>query len=547
MRRLTRQFGQRMPCAIGQWPARVAVAVCALLAVCCQPQAVPSQRDQAPTAADKHEPLPAAKSAVQIHIRGPITPLTTFTLQRRLDEARERNPDLLIVEIDSPGGYLSESLECATLLRDVDWARTVAYVPKKALSGAAMISLGCDDIILDPHARLGDVGVIGRGGANDAFRYVPEKIVSDVVAEMRALAIAKGRPPALAEAMVDKNIEVFHVENTTTGQKKYMTEKEIDADNAGGQVVWKKLKKVPEAQKDRFLDVLGPRAVELGLAQGLASDEQQLEQLYSLPKPPVELPNTWIDTTIYTLNQPWATGLLFLVGLIAMYVEFNMPGIGLGGALALLCFALYFWSHWLGGTAAVLEIVLCLAGLAFIALEIFVIPGFGVTGILGALLIGASFLMANQRGVLPETHYDLIRLRDHLAALVVSGFVFTVFAVLTRKRFGSRSLFSRLVLEPPGPEADDAQAEEAQAGAAKSSAASAAPASSESEVPARQPLLNARGRTVTALRPAGKALVNGRYLDVVAADGEFISVGQPIEVVETHGNRIVVRECRDSA
>ena len=99
----------------------------------------------------------------------------------------------------------------------------------------------------------------------------------------------------------------------------------------------------------------------------------------------------------------WVTGLLFVVGLVALYVEVSTPGLGLGGLVSLLCFALFFWSRFLGGTAEVLEIVLFLTGVAFLAVEIFVLPGFGVAGITGLLLMLAGVLMASQTFLIPET------------------------------------------------------------------------------------------------------------------------------------------------
>ena len=117
---------------------------------------------------------------VLIRFEGPITPLLEQFSYRKLDTAKRREADVVIVEIDSPGGFLDASLNIADRLRNLAWARTVAFVPREALSGAAIAALGCDEIIMSPEARLGDAGPIFQG--EDAlFRHAPEKIRSVVL------------------------------------------------------------------------------------------------------------------------------------------------------------------------------------------------------------------------------------------------------------------------------------------------------------------------------------------------------------------------------
>ena len=103
-----------------------------------------------------------------------------------------------------------------------------------------------------------------------------------------------------------------------------------------------------------------------------------------------------VDTAVTLLNLPLVTGLLFVIGLVALYIEFMHRAWGLGGLIAGLCFALFFWSRFLGGTAGWLEVILFVAGVAFLAMEVFVIPGFGIAGLTGLLLVFTSILMASQ-------------------------------------------------------------------------------------------------------------------------------------------------------
>ena len=178
-------------------------------------------------AADDDRPLPATRAAL-IRFEGMIDPIHEQYFYRKLDKARTAGVDLVIVEIDSPGGYVDSSLKLAEHLRDLPWATTVAYVPREALSGAAIMALGADEIVLAPEARLGDAGPIFQG--EDAlFRHAPEKIRSHLVRQVRDLAERQGRPPALAEAMVDMDLIVYRVTNRDGGQVTFMSDPEIES------------------------------------------------------------------------------------------------------------------------------------------------------------------------------------------------------------------------------------------------------------------------------------------------------------------------------
>jgi membrane-bound serine protease (ClpP class) len=462
------------------------------------------------------------KKAVLIPFDGTITPLLEQFLYRHLEDAREQQADLVILRIDSPGGLLDESLRIAERLQALDWARTVAYVPKEALSGAAIAALGCDEIVMHPHARLGDAGPIFL--AEDAlFRHAPEKLMSDLAVKIRRLASAKGRPPALAEAMVDRNCEVFPVTNRKTGELTYMSEAEIaslkDAED------WEKGKLVFESRRDHFLEVEGERAVELKLASATVENLQQLQQRYQWDEL-VTLEQTWVDTLVYVLNHSWVTGLLLVVGLICLYVEFSMPS-GIAATISALCFVLFFWSRVLGGTAGWLEVVLFLFGLALVLVEIFLLPGFGFAGITGAVFIVAALVMASQRFVIPRTTYDLGELIDTFAMLVGSGIGFLVLAFLLRRHFHMIPAFNSLVLAPPEPE--------------PMTAAVAAPVKRD-----RQWLVGREGVTTTPLRPAGRARFEGEQFDVFA-EGSYIPPGRTVRVVEILGSRVMVVEVEGGA
>jgi len=481
--------------------------------------AAAQQQDQGPP------PEPAKKKysrAVMIEFEGVITPIIEQFVYRKLDTAKAQGADLVILRIDSPGGLVEPSVRTAERLRDVEWARTVAYVPREAISGAAIVSLGCDEIVMHPSATIGDAGPIVQG-EDSLFRHAPEKVVSYLRGKVRGLAESTGHPPLLAEAMVDKNLTVYEVRNKKTGQKRLVTEDDYRDLTAGGE--WEG-ELVDETEAGLFFTVTGRRAAELGLAEATVEDLEGLKTRYGLAADPVLLRQTGLDTAVFILNLPLVTGLLFIIGLVALYVEFSAPGIGLGGLVAGLCFAIFFWSRFLGGTAGWLEVVLFVAGVAFLGVELFLLPGFGVAGLSGILLLFVSLVLAMQEFVIPETGAQLRTMTRTLAVIMGSGVVTSIAAYVLSSYLGSIPLLSRLTLRPP----DAAEA----AGRQKPADPAAAVSGRDVELK-----IGDTGVADSLLRPAGKARFGNRFVNVVA-DGDYIPKGRRVRIVEVAGNRVVV-------
>jgi membrane-bound serine protease (ClpP class) len=471
----------------------------------------------------------AARQAVLIEFTGEITTLSEQYLYRKLDRAREMKADLIVLQVDSPGGDAEASIRMGQRLRDLGWAITVAYVPEQALSGAAIFSLGCDDIIMHPNAVFGDAGPIFLD-ENFLFQHASEKYRSHLARQVRDLAAAKGRSPAIAEAMVDMNLVVYQMTNRVTGRRAYLSQAEIDAlDDAD---VWERGKPVLESREDHFLELNGRRAVELGFSQATVQSLEGLKARYEPLDKWVELPWTTLDTTVMVLNHPLATGLLFVVGLIALYIEFAAPGLGIGGILAMICFALFFWSRFLGGTAEWLDLVLFLAGLALLMIELFVIPGFGIWGASGITLLLVSLLLASQSFLVPRTRQDLNELTRSLSMILVSTAAFLVLATLVTKRLGTLPGLSNLMLQPPEPAFENGVGQDGRP--------------REILVNGQWIRLGQQGRAESPLRPAGRITLGDDFVDVVS-DGSFIDRGELVQVIDLRGNRIVVRRVETPA
>ena len=232
---------------------------------------------------------------------------------------------------------------------------------------------------------------------------------------------------------------------------------------------------------------------------------------------------TTTDTFVHWLNTPVCTGLLLLIGLIALYIEASAPGMGIGGLLAGLCAVLFFWSRFLTGTSGWLEVILFLAGLTFIALELFVIPGFGLPGLSGIVLVFASVLLASQSFIIPETAGQWNTFTSSAMVMLVSGVLFLIAAVFISRRLGSLPFLNRLILASPDRELGEEEEH------------------SETLTVAQELNLSVGdiGEAESVLRPAGRARFSDRSVNVVS-DGSYIEVGESVKIVRVSGNIIQV-------
>lgn len=486
----------------------------------------------------RDEPTGEAPKPFLIKVNGMIEPVLETFIERQIDRALGRGANLLIFEVDSPGGFLLSSTNLAHKIADLDpkKVRTVAYIGKdqEAMSGAAIVSLGCDEIYMHPGAQIGDAGPIEmREGGQ--FQHAEEKILSPLRLTLKDLADRKNRPAAVAMSMADRNLQVYQVTNKETGKVWYMSDDEIHNGNG----VWIKGQLVAASKEGLLLTVNGEEAHELKLAEPPVQDLDELKQRLDLPADAklVAVEKTALDTLIFVLNTSAALSVLLVIAIVCIYIEAHFVS-GLFGIISALCFTLLFWSRFLGGTAGWLEVVLFLLGLACMGLEIFVIPGFGVFGISGGLLVFASLILASQTfgDFNPrEPNADFNNVARTMGAMSVSVVSVVVLAMLMSRYLPRMPLLSHVILAPPGTvEGHDPDEPHLRPEYADDPSPTAAIEQDAS-------LVGKQGAAVSTLRPAGKAQIDGRYLDVVS-DGPYIQQGQQIEVVSVSGNRVVVRQ-----
>ncbi len=397
---------------------------------------------------------------------------------RVLDEAAGAGAAAVILEINTFGGRV----DAAVLIRDAlleARVPTVAFVNKRAISAGALIALAAETIAMADGGTIGAAMPVEIGLPGAPAQPVAEKTVSYMRKEFRATAESRKRPPLLAEAMVDADVEIPGV-----------------------------------IEKGKLLTLTTDEALQHKLADFRANSVDAVLTSLNLAGAEVRRSSTtWAESLVRFLTHPVVSSLLIAVGILGIITEIRTPGFGFPGAVGLAGLALFFWGHWLVQLAGWEELLLVGIGLVLLAIEVFVTPGFGIVGILGVgALLGGLGLSLVGVGATWEVILKAVG-QVALSLLLAIGVSLALLRVLPRLPFGRR-----LILEAGLP---------AEAGYAS------APESDRL-------WLGKRGTAVSLLRPAGIAHLDGERVDVVS-DGEFIEAGEPIEVIRVDGNRIVVR------
>lgn len=399
-------------------------------------------------------------------------------IERVLAEAADAGAAAVVLDINTFGGRVDAAVQIRDALLGTK-VRTIAFVNRRAISAGALISLSADTIVMAGGGTIGAATPVKAGQSGAAAEPVAEKTVSYVRKEFRATAESRKRPPLIAEAMVDSDVEIEGV-----------------------------------IEKGKLLTLTTDEALELKLADFRADSLEALLQQAGLTNAEVRraTPN-WAEEIVRFLTHPIVSSLLVTVGMLGIILELRTLGFGISGILGISSFALFFWGHWLVQLAGWEELLLLAAGLTLLAIELFVIPGFGIAGILGIVTIIAALVLSLIGAGATQSFVLIVIGRIVLALLVAIGLAVAILRVLPRLPWGRQ-----LVLETgltPGE-------------------GYGAPGNEEKR------WIGRTGRAASTLQLAGTAEFDGERVDVVS-DGELIEPGTAIEVVRLDGGRIVVR------
>jgi membrane-bound ClpP family serine protease len=352
------------------------------------------------------------------------------------------------------------------------------------------------------------------GGSGD---YQPGAEEIRLITEsIRQLARAKSRHWSLMSAMIDPELAVYRCSLRGTSVVEYFAQQELD--EQPDPTRWVKGEEVTTGGK--AFSAAGSEAESLELARETVSSFEEFKALYQLESDPELVEPSWAHELIDALSAPHVAATLLFFASFALIAELMSPGIGAGAFVSTVCFALFFWSKFLHGTAGWLEIVLFLTGVVCVLVEVLLLPGFGIFGLGGGFLIFVSLVLASQTFVLPHNDYQLQQLSGSLLMVAASaGGV--VAGLMVLRRYAHRApLLRRVMLTPPeGAERDERMRR-------------------ESLVDWRH-LIGQRGLTTTPLTPSGKARFGDELVDVIT-DGVAVKRGEEIVVVDVVGNRVVV-------
>jgi membrane-bound ClpP family serine protease len=457
----------------------------------------------------------------RIPVVGEVNGALEEQLKRRIRKAVGHKANLVILELRCHDGDTAVANSLGEYLRTFNDERSdrpvmiIAYVTEQAQNTALPIAMGCSSIVIDPKASLGGFGKLLRQRSDDDVKTIGEALAS--------LAEKKSYPRTLARAFVDRSVKnIFYVTSTRgDSETAFFTGKELDEERNKRPGFWGPGEEIP-LDEDHLLTLKADAAVRFKMA----SSKGDLDSIYrdmGVKASDVRVSGSdWLDELADFLRNEWTQYILVMIGITCLILELKMPGVGLPGIIAAICFVLFFWSQsQLGGQVIWLAVLLFLLGLVLLAIEIFILPGFGVCGISGILLvIGSLGLVAY--GHWPQDSTEWGALMRKLAPFGIVLMSSVVLAILLGKYLPSIPYVNRLLLKP--------QTEEGDVGA-------------QTPDPHRESmaaLLGAIGVAATPLRPAGKVQFGEQYIDVVA-EGSYIVPGTRVQVIEIEGNRIVVK------
>ena len=480
---------------------------------------------------------PTVNAAV-IVCKGMIDDGLFKSIKRRTQIALDNDAEYIIYEIGTYGGLLQSADDISKyFILDIGQkVHTVAYVTTEAISAGAMISVSCRDIIMRENTTIGDCAPIVMGGKLEGVER--EKAESFTRAAFMRAAEANDYPAALLKAMVTMQTKVYRVKNLQTGESEFIEDKQLPEDPNKYDLNGKEL----IVKEDEILTLTAARAFEYGIARAQVKDRAgALEFLaerdgVTFTGEPMVLKTLWSEEMVRWLNSPAVMAVLVMLALLGVYIEFNTPGVGLPGLVAVICLLIIIGSKYLVGLANWVEVALFFAGILLLLLEIFVLPGFGIAGMMGIIcimvgLFGMLIKNPPNRVPWPDGPANWNVFMDGLMGLSLGFLGFVVLAWILTKYLPKLQFLSGLILVPA---------------VAKQGTEMEISMSAPSEVETTGVNVGDIGEVVSTLRPTGKARFGDAIVDVVAK-AEFLGKGAKVEIIKIHGNRVVVKAVKEQS
>jgi membrane-bound serine protease (ClpP class) len=414
---------------------------------------------------------PSSQSIWLIPIDTDITPATAQFVSSRVERANEEGPLELVFVIDTPGGQVSAMERIVESILNDARLPTIAVV-ENAFSAGALIAMSAEHLAMLPGSSIGAALPIAISPVG--VSPVEEKLSSAMRGQFRSVAEARGRNARVAEAMVDQRIEIPGLSTS-----------------------------------EELLTLTASQAVEHGIADLQAATLEDALESFGYGGVRIErIERNLSERVAGSLANPVVAAILLVLGVGGILLEAFTPGFGIPGGIGVVALALLAAGAYLATPAGTVDVLLVILGLLLIALEVLVIPGFGVAGLLGLAALGAGVFRIFQD--------------DFLAVIGWSALFGSIMLGLALWLLPNLRIASPLMLK---------------------TRLTSRPAEATGALPSGpyDHLLGKSGVASSDLRPAGVARVAGERVDVVT-QGDFVSAGSPIEVFRVEGNRIVVRE-----
>jgi len=408
-----------------------------------------------------------------------IAPPVVRRMEKAFKQAEEVDADLILIHMNTYGGLVVSADTIRTRILNSK-IPVVVFIDNNAASAGALISIACDSIYMRSGANIGAATVV-----NQSAQAMPDKYQSYMRSTMRATAEAKGRDPHIAEAMVDQDIYVKGISDT-----------------------------------GKVLTFTTSEAITNGFCEAEVSSIDEIIKRYGFTTYTTQhLELNATDALIDFLISPYIHGILIMIIIGGLYFEMQTPGMGFPSIASLAAAMLYFAPLYIEGVAENWEILVFVSGLILIFLEVMVIPGFGIAGVGGIVLMVLGLVLSLLNNVALD--FSLVTFNALLEAvfiviLSIFGSIIIAFFgvkhILTNPNYGlalttvmnSSDGFVATKLEPKG-------------------------------------FIGSEAVAYTVLRPAGKIEIENSIYDATT-DESFIDKGDKVKIVNFINSQLVVRK-----
>lgn len=452
--------------------------------------------------------MPKEWRPVQLTISSRLSSARVNQIIRSIGEhSRSEAVNMLILRMETNDASFQEASRLASFLADLDNTKffTVGLISGELLGPAALVPLACDEAVL---LTGGSIAPDSRSGLSTSLSSRTVQLV------LNNLESQSNRPAALLSVLIDRDVIVKEYIEQDSGRRAAYADWQLTEVANANQWLAKETVAGGEAIPQSI-------ALKYGLIDSTAENATLALNRLGMGEVPAELKMPWLDAGIQRiLAQGWLPRVLLMIGFFALMVELGSPGVGFGGFTAALCFLGFFWIEGLNGNVEWLEVILFVAGLVSLAIELFVLPGFGLFGIGGLLMLLVSIVLASQTFVWPTSSAQLEEFSMNLFWVACLAFGGMIGILVMHKQLERLPMLRWMTLQPAGAyDLDELEARES--------------------LVHWEHLLGQEGITTTRLNPSGKAQF-GRDIVAVVGSGRMIEEGAPVRVVEVRGNMVIV-------